>query len=76
MDIRTDPEGRPHVLEINSMASLGTGGSLVRGAEAAGYGFADLLNRIVDRANERHLGVPAPPEHEGRLATSEACSSG
>jgi D-alanine-D-alanine ligase len=75
VDIRTDPEGRLHVLEINSMASLGSGGSFVRAAEIAGYGFADLLNRIVGVAHERHFGVPAPPGDKGRLATSGAGSS-
>ena len=36
MDIRIDSRN-PYVLEINSMASLGAGGSYVMAALAAGY---------------------------------------
>jgi D-alanine-D-alanine ligase len=61
VDIRIDGEGRPWVLEINSMASLGAGGSFVRAAERAGYPFAALVNRIVEVAWERYAGGPPPP---------------
>jgi D-alanine-D-alanine ligase len=37
VDIRIDSHGTPWVLELNSMASLGAGGSYVRAAQAAGY---------------------------------------
>jgi D-alanine-D-alanine ligase len=60
VDIRIDRAGRPWVLEINSMASLGASGSYVHAASAAGYGFESLVNRIVDVAHERYFGVPAP----------------
>jgi D-alanine-D-alanine ligase len=56
VDIRIDESGRPYVLELNSMASLGAGGSFVRAAEAAGYSFANLINRIVDVTHERYFG--------------------
>jgi D-alanine-D-alanine ligase len=59
VDIRIDAVGRPYVLEINSMASLGRGGSFVRAAEVAGYGFTALVNHIVDVAHERYYGSPA-----------------
>ena len=59
VDIRVDAEGRPFVLEINSMASLGQGGAYVLAARAAGYSFADLACRIVDCAHERYFGKPA-----------------
>jgi D-alanine-D-alanine ligase len=62
VDIRIDAEGRPWVLEINSMASLGAGGSYVRAARAAGYTFEGLVNRIVDVAHERYFGEAAPRE--------------
>jgi D-alanine-D-alanine ligase len=67
VDIRIDPQGRPFVLEVNSMASLGDGGSYVTAAKAAGYTFATLANRIVEVAYERHRDmairtpVPAKP---------------
>lgn len=60
VDIRIDDQGQPCVLELNSMASLGAGGSYVRAAHAAGYSFEDLVNRIIDLAHERSYGTPAP----------------
>jgi len=47
VDLRVDPAGNPYVLEINSMASLGQGGSYVMAAREAGYSFESLINRIV-----------------------------
>lgn len=54
VDIRLDHEGRPWVLEINSMASLGLRGSYVRAAAAAGLDFQTLMERIVSSAWGRH----------------------
>lgn len=64
VDIRIDRDGRPWVLELNSMASLGTGGSYVHAARAAGHTFDGLVNRIVDEACRRYRaswprGIPA-----------------
>ena len=56
VDIRIDRSGHPYVLELNSMASLGAGGSFVGAAEAAGYSFERLVNRIVEIASERYFG--------------------
>ena len=53
VDIRIDADGVPQVLEINSMASLGAGGSYVLAASAAGLDFDALVNRIVDVAAAR-----------------------
>jgi D-alanine-D-alanine ligase len=60
VDIRLDERGEPQVIEINSMASLGPGGSYVLAAEEAGYSFGSLVCRIVDVAHLRYFGVPAP----------------
>jgi D-alanine-D-alanine ligase len=60
VDIRIDQHGQPWVLELNSMASLGAGGSYMRAAQAAGYSFEGLVNRIVDVAHERYYHTPAP----------------
>ncbi len=57
IDVRMDAEGRMHVLEINSMASLGTTGSYVHAAKAAGYSYADLVARILDVAAVRYFGT-------------------
>lgn len=54
VDIRVDRDEKPFVLEINSMASLGSGGSYVFGAKAAGYEFGSLVNRIAEATLERY----------------------
>src|SRR5262249_48854757 len=68
VDIRIDREGRPFVLEINSMASLGATGSYVLAARTAGYDFPGLIGRILDIAHERYFGMPPP---RGRDRDSE-----
>jgi D-alanine-D-alanine ligase len=60
VDIRIDQAGNPYVLEINSMASLGDGGSYVAAAKAAGYDFSSLVARILDVAHRRYFGTAAP----------------
>jgi D-alanine-D-alanine ligase len=72
VDIRIDPAGHPWVLEINSMASLGAGGSYVRAAHAAGYNFDRLVNRIVEHAHERYFGDRAPRGAEPEPALAAA----
>ena len=60
-----DQSGRPFVLGINSMASLGAGGSFVRAAAAAGLDFSELVNRIADIAWQRHMKVNQFNEETG-----------
>lgn len=57
-DVRLDADGRPYVLEINSMASLGAGGSFVRAAETLGLDFDALVDEIVEVAAQR-CDIPA-----------------
>ena len=45
-----------YILELNSMASLGKTGSFIRGAEAAGYTYDSLINKMLDVAAIRHFG--------------------
>ncbi len=59
VDIRIDKTGHPFILEINSMASLGLGGSYVRAANRLGMDFEALIARIVDVAHERYFGCSA-----------------
>lgn len=54
VDIRIDRAGNPYVLEINSMASLGVGGSFVAAAKTAGYTYASLVERIVRVTLDRY----------------------
>ncbi len=60
VDFRVDRDGNPYVLEINSMASLGGGGSYVLAAKTAGYRFDQLVCRIVDLAHKRYFGEDVP----------------
>ena len=57
IDLRVDSLGNVYVLEVNSMASLGIGGSLVKSAKTAGYNFNSIINRIFDVAVLRCLNV-------------------
>jgi D-alanine-D-alanine ligase len=59
-DLRIDKRGQPFMLEINSMASLGAGGSFVLAASHIGLDYDALVLRIVDEAHRRYFGVPAP----------------
>jgi D-alanine-D-alanine ligase len=61
VDMRLDAEDEFHVLEINSLPSLGARGSYVRAAQAAGLDFAALVNRLVEVASARYFGTPKPP---------------
>jgi D-alanine-D-alanine ligase len=60
VDIRIDSNGKPWVLEINSMASLGWGGAYVLAARCSGMSFPDLVGKIVDSAHIRYFGTRAP----------------
>ena len=56
VDIRMDAAGNFYILELNSMASLGKGGSLYYGAKTAGYTYEGMINKILDVAAERYFG--------------------
>jgi len=54
VDFRLDRYNQPHVLEVNSMASLNPGSSFVHAASKAGYDYDGLVNRIVEVAYQRY----------------------
>ncbi|KUO59907.1 MAG: D-alanine--D-alanine ligase [Gracilibacter sp. BRH_c7a] len=56
VDFRLDKEGNPYILEVNSMASLGTNGSFVYAAERMGLDYVALMNRLIDITCERYFG--------------------
>ncbi len=56
IDLRMDKDGRLHILELNSMASLGLTGSYVHASQVAGYTFDTLVNRMLDVAAVRYFG--------------------
>jgi D-alanine-D-alanine ligase len=68
IDLRMDADGGLHILELNSMASLGLTGSYVHAAKVAGYDLDALINRMLDVAAIRYFGhaVPEPSEEENQ----------
>ena len=58
-----DKDENLYILELNSMASLGQGGSLFYAAKTAGYTYESLINKILDVAVIRYFGSSVP-HHE------------
>jgi D-alanine-D-alanine ligase len=58
VDFRLDHQGEPYILEINSMASLGKGGSYVYAASKIGLDYDALVNRIVEVTSQRYFSTP------------------
>ncbi len=56
VDFRLDAHGNPYILEVNSMASLGPGGSYVFAAEKVGLDYSALANRLIEIASLRYFG--------------------
>lgn len=56
VDFRMDSDGNPYILEINSMASMGFGGSYVFEAKTVGYTYESLVNRMLEVAAVRNFG--------------------
>jgi len=56
VDFRMDKDENLYILELNSMASLGTGGSFYYAAKTAGHTYDSLINRILDVAVIRYFG--------------------
>ncbi len=70
VDMRLDAAGNLYILEINSLPSLGAGGSYVAAARQVGLEFPALVNRLVEVASARYFGTPHPPNisrHRGTL---------
>lgn len=57
VDIRMDAAENFYILELNSMASLGQGGSFFYGAKTARYTYELLINKILDIAVMRYFGT-------------------
>ncbi|MGB7061325.1 MAG: ATP-grasp domain-containing protein [Candidatus Zixiibacteriota bacterium] len=62
VDMRLDTRGEFHVLELNSLPSLGEHGSYTAAAESAGLDFSALVCRLVEVASARYFGTPTPPQ--------------
>lgn len=76
VDMRLDREGNLHILEVNSLPSLGEHGSYLVGAAHIGLDFAGVINRLVEVASARYFGTPDPPTLDTKSAdpTSQVCS--
>lgn len=64
VDIRMDKDENFYILELNSMASLGMGGSLVYAAKTAKYTYESLINKILDVAVMRYFGESNPVQEK------------
>lgn len=56
VDMRLDDNNNIYILEVNSMASLSQTGSYVTQAQAAGYSFDMLVNKMLESAAIRYFG--------------------
>lgn len=56
VDFRMDKDENLYILELNSMASLGLGGSYYYAAQVAGYTYDSLINKILDVSVIRYFG--------------------
>ncbi len=56
VDFRLDKDDNPYILEVNSMASLGPGGSYVYAAGQVGLDYGALVNRLIELASRRYFG--------------------
>ena len=62
VDIRMDENQNVYLLEINSMASLGSTGSYVHAAKVAGYDYGKLVNKMLDVAAVRYFAEGVLPQ--------------
>jgi D-alanine-D-alanine ligase len=53
VDLRLDPKGRAHVLEVNPNPDISRGAGLARAVEASGDLYEDFVARVVEWAWER-----------------------
>ncbi len=67
VDFRVDRQGNPYILEINSMASLGLGGSYVFAAEKVGLDYNKLANRLIEITSLRYFGPVITEEGIGGI---------
>jgi len=58
-DMILGDDGRPVVLEVNTLPGMTSVSLFPEAAQAAGIGFPELVDRLVRRAQARHLGRPS-----------------
>jgi len=67
IDIRLPPSGEPCILQIHSLGILARKDSFARSAEAGGYPFQALVQRIVTTAWSRYGAEPEVPNREREI---------
>lgn len=65
VDFRIDAQGNLYILEVNSMASLGPGGSYVYAAEKIGLDYSALVNRLIEVTSRRYFGPMLIEDNSG-----------
>ncbi len=71
VDLRMGADGQFTILEVNSMASLGMGGSYVYAASKIGLDYDALVNRMVDVASQRYFGTSLADQVEESRSDKE-----
>jgi D-alanine-D-alanine ligase len=61
VDLRTDSRGELHVLEVNSIPTLGHRGSYMAAARDMGWDLSAVVRRLVDVAVERYRSLTPEP---------------
>lgn len=64
VDMRLDKSGNIYILEVNSLPSLGEGGSYVAAAAYKGMDYDKLVARLIEITSARYFGAPPPPSLE------------
>jgi D-alanine-D-alanine ligase len=54
VDFRIDPDGRPWILEVNSMAAIHPFGSYFDAAKTLGWTYPEMLGHLLDAATARY----------------------
>ena len=74
VDIRLNEKNEFFILEINSMASLGLTGAYFHAAQAAGYDYNKMVNKMLDVAAKRYFGEKYEGGGNGVEKTSDSTS--
>ncbi len=61
VDIRLTPDGKPYVLEVNTIPGMTETSLLPMAAKAAGMSYAELVERMCELALARRAGPPVAP---------------
>jgi D-alanine-D-alanine ligase len=69
VDVMVRPNGEPVVLEVNTLPGMTETSLLPKAAAAAGIGYAELCQRMIDLALNRKLAARERKEHKNEMAS-------